>query len=57
MDAPAAGPFLLTSSPELVEPVTVDSRESGGPSVTSEVFDVGGSAGATPFTSTGVEAS
>ncbi len=57
LDVPTTGPFLLGSSTELVEPVTGESRQSGNLSVTMEVLDVGGSAGATPFTSTGPEGS
>lgn len=57
LDVPAAGTFLLRSGPEIVDPVTGWSTASGNLSVIMEVLDVGGSAGAIPFTSTGGEGS
>ena len=51
------GTFLCRSRPVLAEPVMGESTVSGNPSATMDVLDVGGSAGATPFTSTGADGS
>lgn len=57
VEAPATGPFLLLSTAEFVVLVTGESMVSGNLLAMMEVLEVGGSAGATPFTSTGAEGS
>lgn len=57
LDVPVEEPFLLRSGPEFVETVTLESTISGNLSATMYVFDVGVSAGETPFTSPEAEGS
>lgn len=52
LDVSAAGPFILGSRPD---PLIEASTASGNLSVIVAVLDVGGSAGASPFTSAGGE--
>lgn len=54
---PDAGTFLLRSTSEFVEFGTAESTKSATLWATMEVLDVGGSAGATPFTIEGVDGS